>query len=266
MVDLRSVTVLGLGEAGSEMARDLLAADVHVRGYDPDPAKTVRGVEHASDEADAVRDTQLVLSVNWSRVSLDVARRVAPVLAAGQVYAEMNTSAPAKKAAVAEILGPRALVADVALMSPVPGKGIRTPMIVSGPGADRFVALLEVMGSPITLLPGDVGVAASRKLARSVFYKGLAAAVGEALEAAARLGADAERALRGDIIRTLMATDVSTVDRLQEGSRIHAVRREEEMAAAAEMLRSLGLDPIMAEATRAWLARVAASERRATGG
>ena len=62
-----------------------------------------------------------------------------------------------------------------------------------------------------------------------------------------------------------MATDVSTVDRLQEGSRIHAVRREEEMAAAAEMLRSLGLDPIMAEATRAWLARVAASERRATG-
>jgi len=82
---------------------------------------------------------------------------------------------------------------------------------------------------------------------------------------AALMGADAERALRGDIIRTLMASDTKTVDQLQEGSRLHAVRREEEMAAAAEMLRSLGLEPIMAEATRAWLARVASDRRDATG-
>jgi len=262
---LRRVTILGLGEAGSEIARDLLRAGVHVRGYDPDPARTVEGVEHARSEADAARGTQLVLSVNWSRVSLDVARRVAPVLAAEQVYADMNASAPGRKAAVAEILGADALVADVALMAPVPGKGIRTPMLASGPGAARFVALLDVAGGPITLLQGPVGVAASRKLARSVFYKGLAAAVGEALEAAALMGADAERALRGDIIRTLMASDTKTVDQLQEGSRLHAVRREEEMAAAAEMLRSLGLEPTMAEATRAWLARLASERRDATG-
>ena len=256
---LRSVTILGLGEAGSEMARDLLRAGVHVRAFDPDPEKTVHGVEHAPSEEDAVRGTQLVLSVNWARVSLAVARRVAPVLAVEQVYAEMNTSAPATKVAVAEILGADALVADVAIMAPVPGKGIRTPMLASGPGAERFDALLQMCGSPVTVLRGAVGVAASRKLARSVFDKGLAAAVGEALEAAALMGADAERALRGDIIKTLMASDANTVDRLQEGNRRHAVRRAEEMAAAAEMLRSLGLEPIMAEAARAWLARVAAS-------
>ena len=265
MDDLRAVTILGLGEAGSEMARDLLRAGVHVRGFDPDAARTVDRVEHARSEADAVRGTQLVLSVNWSRVSLDVARRVAPVLGADQVFAEMNTSAPTTKQAVAEILGADALVADVAIMGPVPGKGIRTPMLVSGPGAERFAALLQVCGSPVTLLPGAVGLAASRKLARSVFDKGLAAAVGEALEAAALLGADAERTLRGDIIRTLMASDATTVERLLERSRVHAVRREEEMAAAAEMLRSLGLEPIIAEATRAWLARVASAGRDDTG-
>jgi 3-hydroxyisobutyrate dehydrogenase-like beta-hydroxyacid dehydrogenase len=255
MQTLRSVTILGLGEAGSEMARDLRRGGIHVRGYDPDPAKTVEGVEHASDEADATRGTQLVLSVNWSSVSLDVARRVAPVLAPAQVFAEMNSSAPATKVAVAEILGASALVADVALMSTVPGKGIRTPMLVSGRGAEQLVALLHSCGSPVTLLAGDVGAAASRRLVRSVFSKGLAAAVGEALEAAARLGGDAERALRGDIIRTLMATDLTTVERLQEGSRRHAERREQEMADAAELLQSLGVEPIMAEATRAWLAR-----------
>lgn len=261
MPTLGSVTILGLGEAGSEMARDLLRAGIRVRGYDPDPTRTVEGVEHASDEADAARGTQLVLSVNWSRVSVDVARRVAPVLSARQVYAEMNTSAPETKRAVAELFAPGALVADVALMTPVPGKGIRTPMLVSGRGAKPFVALLQSCGSPVTLLPGDVGVAASRKLVRSVFYKGLAAAIGEALEAAERMGGDAAHALRGDIIRTLMATDATTVDQIQESSRRHAVRREEEMAAAADMLRSLGLEPIMAQATREWLARLAATVR-----
>ncbi len=255
--ELRDVTVLGLGEAGGEMARDLLRAGVRVRGYDPDPARRVEGVDHAGDEADAARGTQLVLSVNWSRVSLDVARCVRPVLAPGQVYAELNTSSPEKKGAVAALLGPGALVADVALMSPVPGKGIRTPMLVSGPGAQRFAALVRAFEGPVTVLDGPVGLAASRKLARSVFFKGLAAAVGEALEAAALMGADAERAVRADIARTLAEADAATVDRLEEGSRLHAVRREEEMAAAAEMLRALRLEPIMAEATRAWLARLA---------
>jgi 3-hydroxyisobutyrate dehydrogenase-like beta-hydroxyacid dehydrogenase len=259
---LRHVTILGLGEAGGEMARDLLGAGVRVHAYDPDPAKTVDGVEHARSEADAARGTQLVLSVNWSRASLDVAQRAGPVLGAGQVYAEMNTSSPGKKAAVAELLGPGVLVADVALMGPVPGKGIRTPMLVSGPGARRFAELLRPLGSPISLLDGAVGLAASRKLARSVFYKGLAAAVGEALEAAALMGEDAERALRADIAQTLTDADAATVDRLQEGSRLHAVRREEEMAAAAEMLRALPLEPIVAEATRAWLARLAQRHAR----
>lgn len=134
---------------------------------------------------------------------------------------------------------------------------IRATMLVSGPGAERFAQLLRPLNAPVTVLDGPVGLAASRKLARSVFFKGLAAAVGEALEAAARLGPEAEAALREDIARTLAEADASTVDRLQEGSRLHAVRREEEMAAAAEMLRSLDLDPLMAEATRAWLARLA---------
>ena len=254
---LRSVTILGLGEAGSEMARDFLRAGMRVRGYDPNPERTVEGVEHAADEADASRGTQLVLSVNWSRVSVEVARRVQPVLGAEQVYAEMNTSSPAKKLAVVDILGAGSQIADVALMSPVPGKGIRTPMLVSGPGARRFAELLRSFSGPVTVLDGAVGLAASRKLARSVFYKGLAAAVGEALEAAALMGKDAECALRTDIAQALTEADGATVDRLQDGSRLHAVRREEEMAAAADMLRALHLEPIMAEATRAWFARLA---------
>ena len=38
------IAVLGLGEAGSEIARDLVAAGVDVRGYDPRPI-VVGGVQ-----------------------------------------------------------------------------------------------------------------------------------------------------------------------------------------------------------------------------
>lgn len=262
-MQLRQVTLLGLGEAGGAMASDLLGAGVQVRAYDPDASRRVDGVTYAQDEADAVQGAQVIFSVNWSRVSLDVARRVAPALVPGQVYAELNTSSPDKKSAVAEVLGPAALVADVALMSPVPGKGIRTPMLISGQGAHRYEALLRPLGGPMTVLDGPVGLAASRKLARSVFFKGLAAAVGEALEAAALLGPAAEAALKADIAQTLIEADASSVERLQEGSRLHAVRREEEMAAATEMLRGLHLEPLMADATRAWLARLAQTHKDA---
>ena len=262
---LQRAALLGLGEAGSEIARDLLAAGVQVRAYDPDPARRMDGVTAATDEADAVTGAQIVFSVNWSRVSLEVARRVQPIFQPQQVYAELNTSSPDKKRAVAEVFGPAALVADVALMSPVPGRGIRTPMLISGPGARAYAELLAPLNSPVTLLEGPVGLAASRKLARSVFFKGLAAAVGEALEAARRLGPDAEAALYADISRTLSEADESTVQRLQEGSRLHAVRREEEMGAAAEMLRSLGVEPLMADATRSWLHYLAGQDGHHAG-
>jgi 3-hydroxyisobutyrate dehydrogenase-like beta-hydroxyacid dehydrogenase len=49
------IAVLGLGEAGSEIAADLVAAGADVRGYDPLPI-TVDGVRSCTSEADAVAD------------------------------------------------------------------------------------------------------------------------------------------------------------------------------------------------------------------
>ncbi len=57
-----AVAVLGLGEAGSQIARDLVAAGADVRGYDPKVAD-VPGVAPRISEADAVRDADLVLNV-----------------------------------------------------------------------------------------------------------------------------------------------------------------------------------------------------------
>jgi 3-hydroxyisobutyrate dehydrogenase-like beta-hydroxyacid dehydrogenase len=100
-----------------------------------------------------------------------------------------------------------------------------------------------------------VGAAAGAKLLRSVFMKGLAAVVGEALEAATAAG-QREWLLR-QIVAELDAADAGLVTRLLEGSERHAARRAEELAAAVEHLDQLGVRTQLSRATQARLAELA---------
>ncbi|WP_432534344.1 DUF1932 domain-containing protein [Kineococcus arenarius] len=248
------VAVLGLGEAGSEIARDLATAGADVRGYDP-VADAPAGVAARRDERDAVRDADLVLSVNSSHDALPALEAALGALRPGTVWADLNTASPGVKQQLAERLAGRDVpVADVALMAPVPGKGLRTPMVVSGPGAQRYAQVLRGWGATVDVLDGPPGAAISRKLLRSVFYKGLAAAVVEALEGARAAGV--EDWLRENVAHELAGFDRSTLVRLVEGTHTHARRRTDEMAAAAEQLRELGVEPRVATAAHDLLAEL----------
>lgn len=251
------IAVLGLGEAGSAIAADLAAAGARVLGFDPvRPAP--EGVEPAADAPAAVGSADIVLSVNTAAVALEVAETAAPALAPDCLYADLNTTPPALKRAVASAVA--VAFADVALMEPVPDWGVRTPALASGDGAERFASAFERFGMPVTSVGSEPGAAAARKLARSVFMKGQAAAIGEALEAAGRLGC--EDWLYRNIESTLAAADARLVRRLVEGSRQHAGRRVDEMAAAVAMLEELGVEPRVAAASEAWLRSLAGSEAR----
>jgi 3-hydroxyisobutyrate dehydrogenase-like beta-hydroxyacid dehydrogenase len=106
------------------------------------------------------------------------------------------------------------------------------------------------------VVDGPPGTAATRKLLRSVFYKGMAAAVIEALAAARAAGY--EDWLREHIAAELAAADRTTVARLEEGSHRHALRRAHEMAAAGEMLAELAVPGRVTRASRLWLEDLAA--------
>ena len=176
------IAVLGLGEAGSEIARDLVAAGADVHGYDPAPV-LVEEVRRSASEAAAVAGADLVLSVNSGHDAAAALENACPGLRPGTVWADLNTMSPGAKVALAGRAAEMGVpVVDVALMSPVPGKGLRTPMLVSGPPAQRYAELLAPFGARVTVQPGPVGEAISRKLLRSVFYKGLAAAVDQLAE------------------------------------------------------------------------------------
>jgi 3-hydroxyisobutyrate dehydrogenase-like beta-hydroxyacid dehydrogenase len=248
------IAVLGLGEAGGAIAADLVAAGARVRGYDPiKPAPP--GVTDTSSEAEAVRGTDLVLSVNSASASVDALRAGLDGATPTTLWADLNAAAPQKKRQLDEIATEHGIgFVDVSLMTPVPGRGLRTPMLVSGGSARRYAELLSPLGTQVDVLDGPAGLASERKLLRSVFFKGLAAAVVEALDAGRAAGC--EEWLRDNIADELSRADAATVERLVEGSRRHAVRRTAEMQAAADMLTSLGIPPLVSTASRDLLVRI----------
>ena len=242
------IAVLGLGEAGSVIARDLLAAGAAVRGYDPAVAAGP-GITETRGEGEAAQGADLVLSVNSAKAAVDAFRAGLPGLGPDALWADLNTASPGLKRELASIAETGGVpLADVAMMAPVPGRGLRVPMLASGDGAGRFAGLLAPLGADIEVLAGPAGVAAGKKLLRSVFYKGMAAAIVEALEAARAAGD--EQWLREHIAGELAAADVRSVERIVEGTERHARRRAAEMEAAADMLTELGVRPVMADASR----------------
>lgn len=249
------VAVLGLGEAGGAISQDLAAAGVRVRAYDPLPRPS-EGLISCTDEADAARGADLILSVNSAKAAKDALRAGLAGVGEGAVWADLNTAAPELKRRLGEVAAEAGVAfADVSLMAPVPGKGLFTPMLVSGPAARSYADLLGPVGARITTLDGPAGEAATRKLLRSVFFKGMAAAAVEALHAARQAGL--EDWMRQHIAEELASADEKFAERLETGSYQHAVRRAEEMRAATQLLGELDVPARISEASRAWLDQLA---------
>lgn len=254
------IAVLGMGEAGSAIAADLRDAGVQVRGFDP-VVTAPAGVIACDGDADACRGATVVLSLTTAHEAEAALSAALPGLREGAIYADLNTSSSGLKERLAAVAGQAAVAfADVALMSPVPGRGLRTPMLVSGPAAEDYARILGQVGAVVEILAGPPGAAAARKLVRSVFFKGLAAAVTESLRAARAAGC--EDWIRANIATELASASAATVDRLEHGSIQHAGRRAEEMAAASDLLRELGIPPRIASASEQWLRDLLAEQEQ----
>jgi 3-hydroxyisobutyrate dehydrogenase-like beta-hydroxyacid dehydrogenase len=240
------VGLLGLGEAGAAIANDLVELRVEVSGWDPRDVEAPGGVQLVADPKD-LAGADVILSVTSARAALAAATGVAPFLRAAMLYADLNSGSAALKRALAEVIGPTgALFADVALMATVPGNGLRTPALVSGPGAERFAQLFSALGMPVQAIGDEPGAAATRKLLRSVFTKGIAVTAIEALQAAD--AAHCRAWMWQDLVEILDNANEALLTRLVEGTALHAERRAHEMEDVSELLRELDVVPHMSEA------------------
>ncbi len=248
MIPGEVVAVLGLGEAGVRYAADLVAAGVPVVGYDPAAAPQPAGMRSAASPAEAVAGATIVLSMNSSRVAEAVAQDAAPALSTGALYADLNAgSAELKERVGAVVAAAGGCFADGALLAPVPRHGLRTPILVSGPGRHRLGAFLAKLGAAVEDAGPHPGAASFRKLLRSVFMKGLAAVITESLELAQAAGQGAW--LRNQITAELGGDAGALVDRLVAGTHQHARRRLDEMGDAAGYAARLGVPAPVIRAT-----------------
>jgi 3-hydroxyisobutyrate dehydrogenase-like beta-hydroxyacid dehydrogenase len=242
------ITVFGLGEAGSLISADLVKAGAVVSGYDPAKVETPEGVIRFDNPIDAVKDAEVVLAITAQADTSAAINQALSAINASALYADLSTSSAAVKTQLAKIAASKGLVfADIALMSMVPGHGLRTPALASGPGAEGFVSILKPLGMPVQAISEVPGDAATRKLLRSVMMKGLASLVIESIRAGQAAGCG--EWLWNNMVDQLTAVDEALLKRLVKGTGIHALRRLHEMQASMALLEELGVEPVMTRAT-----------------
>ncbi|MFP4072621.1 MAG: NAD(P)-binding domain-containing protein [Actinomycetota bacterium] len=259
------VTVFGLGEAGSLIASDLANAGAEVHGYDPADVVTPDGVSRHAEPSPAMKGSTLILAVTAASDALRALTQALDEMRPGTVYADLSTVRPDLKEDLADTAALRGLLfADVALMAPVPGKGLTTPALASGPGAEGYGKVIGPLGGEVEVISDRPGDAAARKLLRSVTTKGLTAVLMESLEAAEARG-DAEW-LWTHLVEFITAADEGMVRRLIESTPRHIDRRIVEMESALAFLESLNVDPTMTGSTVEMLRRVKEEgDRRSRG-
>jgi 3-hydroxyisobutyrate dehydrogenase-like beta-hydroxyacid dehydrogenase len=247
---LTRLGLIGFGELGAALGAAFAAAPGHrVSAWVRDPdryAARLReaGVERAATIAEAADGADLVLSAVPASSSEAVLDAAAPHLGAGSVYVDLAAAPPeAKRRAAARVEG----FADVAVLGTVAASGADVPLLASGPGARRFADVAAAAGLQVTVLEAPAGAAAEVKLVRSVYMKGRDALVAEMLVAARRLGI--EQAVVGSIRGPGEEVPFPALaERTLTALGVHAARRADELEAAAGVLRSLGIEPVMARA------------------
>jgi 3-hydroxyisobutyrate dehydrogenase-like beta-hydroxyacid dehydrogenase len=249
------VTVFGLGEAGSRFATDLTTAGVDVHGYDPAPVTTPVGVIRHDDPITAVSEATVILALTAASDAATALAQAIDDIAPATLYADLSTGSAGLKQRLAATADQHGLLfADVALMSIVVTNGLRTPALVSGPGAARYAEVLGGLGVPVEAIGEVAGLAATRKLLRSVVIKGLAALLIEAMRAGEAAG-QAEW-LWSNLVDELSGAGAPFLARMVHGTGPHALRRFHEMEASAALLTELGVDPLMTRSTIESLRRI----------
>jgi 3-hydroxyisobutyrate dehydrogenase-like beta-hydroxyacid dehydrogenase len=254
MAELR-IAVFGLGEAGGNIAADLAERGFDMHAYEPRSVATPASVHRHEDPSAAVVNVDAVFSFTSSADAAGALEQAFDAIPASALYVDFSTASAGVKQKLAQRCAAAELkFADVAMMSPVPGKGMYTPMLVSGTGADLFMELFAPAGFVVEHSGDAAGTAATRKLLRSVVVKGFAALVIESMHAANAAGLGEET--WDNLVEQFTAADGAFLRRIVEGTGTHSLRRLHEMEATVELLDELGVEPLMTRSTVESLQRV----------
>lgn len=264
---------VGFGEAGYHLARGLaipgmVAYDIHSetqgRGEKIRARAVETGVRLLASAAELAEAAETILCVVTAAEAVAAAGQNSPYLGPRHIFADMNSVSPALKQQIgAMITTSGARFVEIAILAPVGPYDQKVPMLSGGPHAADFAALLAPYGTNIEVGAITIGSAAATKMCRSIVVKGMEALLTECVLGAAKYGA-AERVF-ASLGETFPGLDWKEMASYMVGRVVvHGERRAHEMQEVARTLRSIGVEPIMAEAAArrmAWSAELGLKAR-----
>jgi len=270
------IAFIGFGEAAQAFTAGWRqGAPVDIAAYDilfADPARadTKRaecaglGVRTAPSPADAIAGATMIFSAVTADQVQAAAESIQSAIAPGQMFLDLNSAAPFRKAAAAARLAERgAATLDVAVMAPVHPQRHRTPLLISGPAAQPAAPLLTDLGMVFDIVSDRIGDASTVKMVRSIAIKGIESVTMECVTAAHALGV-ADRVIPTISAYLAQYDFASLADNVCERVAVHGQRRAAEMREVSATLAQAGLSHFLPDATAAhqqWVADQHLSDR-----
>lgn len=247
------LTLIGFGEAGATLAAAACWGS-SARAFDVDcgrrDAMRQALVVPSGDAQEALEGAGLVLSLVTADAALEAARSCASLLDRGAIWIDMNSVAPDTKREAARVIEAHgARYIDAAILAPVHPARLKVPILLAGACAAEAQDALHALGfANVQVVSPEVGRASAIKLVRSVMVKGVEALTHEMMAAAEAAG------VVNEVLASLDASEKSeswSTKAAYHLERIttHGLRRAAEMEESASMLRSLGVEPVMTDAT-----------------
>lgn len=238
---------IGYGEAAYAMSCGIADEKTGVEQYACSRSFSYRGkpedagVKRCSsyEELSSVCDMIFVMTPNVA--ALATAEKVAPFLREGMLYVDLTSSAPKLMQQAAELVERSgAHFVDAAMLDRLTKFRNKVKIVVSGSGADEFMAHTEEFGMCVEKIGNKPGEASAIKMLRSLYTKAHLAFALEMLEGAASYGV--EDYVMKSLAETMDCKDfVSGMDDRTCGGIFHAARRADELEMAANMLDDAGV-------------------------
>ena len=206
--------------------------------------------------AEAVRDARFVFSTVTTSVAREAAARCVPHLAPGQFYVDLNACMPSLKQEIERVVRPSgAIFVEGALLGAVGVTGAATAILTGGPSGEPAAhELASAFGLNATFFSPELGKASTFKMLRSIFSKGLEALLIEFLAAGERAGM--RDALWKEVTSLLADHPFEKVAGNWIASHVGAhERRYHEMVQVSEVMREIGIEPVMTAATEKFFQR-----------
>jgi len=256
-----TIGFVGFGEAAFHLSKGLRSAglgpfvafDIHTktagRGETIQQRAQETGTRLLDSNAELGRAAGWILSTVTSDQAAIAAAQNSPHLNGQHLYADLNSVSPASKQGIARTIeATGARFVEIAMMAPVPPYGHRVPILAGGEAAVEFAERMKPYGMRIEVVSREVGTAAATKMFRSIMVKGMEALITECVLGAGRYGA--ERGVFASLAESYPGIDWQAMADYMIGRVVeHGERRAREMEEVAETLQSIGIEPIMAEAT-----------------